>query len=135
MKNEKGELIFAETTKDKADMLVKTFSQLPFVPHTSTHQNQIENFLLNSITPLRNQELQQEENGINSDITKDEILEAIKNLPLFKAQGIDEIHNQMIKNGGEVILDSLFLLFNWSYKIGHFPQKMETISNLSNTKT
>jgi len=57
---------------------------------------------------------------INQDITVQEIMEAIKE---FKAQGPDDIHNQMIKHGGMAMVESLQLLFNWSYRIGYFPVK------------
>ncbi|ETO00648.1 hypothetical protein RFI_36792, partial [Reticulomyxa filosa] len=55
------------------------------------------------------------------DITKEEI-EALRYISSHKAQGPDNIHNQMIKNGGQALIDSLVVLFNWSFKIGYVPR-------------
>ncbi|ETO36726.1 hypothetical protein RFI_00336, partial [Reticulomyxa filosa] len=39
----------------------------------------------------------------------------------IKAQGSDNIHNQMLKNGGNAMIDSLLFLFGWSFRIGYMP--------------
>ncbi|ETN97830.1 hypothetical protein RFI_39696, partial [Reticulomyxa filosa] len=42
-----------------------------------------------------------------SNITKEEVIDAIRNLSPYKAQGPDNIHNQMLKNGGNAMIESL----------------------------
>ncbi|ETN98128.1 hypothetical protein RFI_39389, partial [Reticulomyxa filosa] len=55
-------------------------------------------------------------------ITGEELIEAMRHISSYKAQGPDIIHNQMIKNGGQSMIDSLVLLFDWSYSIGYMPK-------------
>ncbi|ETO36210.1 hypothetical protein RFI_00852 [Reticulomyxa filosa] len=54
------------------------------------------------------------------DITK-EIIESLRHLSPYKAQGPDNIHNQMLKNGDNPMIDSLVFLFGWSFRVGYMP--------------
>ena len=56
------------------------------------------------------------------DITIQEIKEAIAHIGSYKAEGHDNIHNMFIKNGGNMLVNCLHYLFNWSYSIGYFPE-------------
>jgi len=123
--NVNGDVISAQTTKEKVDMLVSHFAKPPFSPDQSSisKQVEIENYLETIANGTKQIELIENLEDINQDITTQEIMEAIKELHLFKAQGPDDIHNQMIKHGGMAMVESLQLLFNWSYRIGYFPVK------------
>ena len=70
-------------------------------------------------------------------ITEVEIIEALKHTSPYKVQGPDSIHNQMLKYGGQPLIDSLSLviLFDWSFKIGHFPKNVEKCKYCPNSKT
>ncbi|ETO36481.1 hypothetical protein RFI_00581, partial [Reticulomyxa filosa] len=48
-----------------------------------------------------------------SNITKEEVIEAMRHLSPYKAQGPDNIYNQMLKNDGNVMIESLVFLFGW----------------------
>ncbi|ETO09288.1 hypothetical protein RFI_28099 [Reticulomyxa filosa] len=43
----------------------------------------------------------------HSDITREEVIEALRHLSPCKAQGPDNINDQMLKNGGNAMIDSL----------------------------
>ncbi|ETO35852.1 hypothetical protein RFI_01210, partial [Reticulomyxa filosa] len=66
-----------------------------------------------------------------SDITKEEVIDAMKHLSPYKAQGPDNIHNQMLKNGGNAIIGSLIFLFGWDMPIAWKRQTLP-IALLSN---
>ncbi|ETN97632.1 hypothetical protein RFI_39897 [Reticulomyxa filosa] len=57
----------------------------------------------------------------------------IKWISQKKAQGPDNIHNQMIKNGGQSLIDSLVVLFNWSSRLD-MSKIMEASEYCSNSK-
>ncbi|ETO18304.1 hypothetical protein RFI_18970 [Reticulomyxa filosa] len=50
-----------------------------------------------------------------SDITKGEVIETLRHLSSYKAQ----VHNQMLKNGGNAMIESLVFLFGWSFRMGY----------------
>lgn len=60
---------------------------------------------------------------LNRPITPEEVDEAIDHVGGWKASGHDDIHNQLLKQGGDHFIDSLVLLFNWSFKIGYMPKQ------------
>ncbi|ETN97791.1 hypothetical protein RFI_39735, partial [Reticulomyxa filosa] len=47
------------------------------------------------------------------------MIEAMRHLSPYKAQGPDNIHNQMLKNGGNAMIESLVFLFGWSFRMGY----------------
>ncbi|ETO08416.1 hypothetical protein RFI_28971 [Reticulomyxa filosa] len=53
-----------------------------------------------------------------ADITKEEVIESLRHLSPYKAQSPDNIHNQMLKNSGNVMIDSLVFLF---FRMGYMP--------------
>ena len=55
-------------------------------------------------------------------ITEEEIIEALRHISQYKAQGCDNIHNSMVKNGGNTLIQSLLFLFDWSFQIGYMPK-------------
>ncbi|ETO36227.1 hypothetical protein RFI_00835 [Reticulomyxa filosa] len=44
---------------------------------------------------------------ISIKVTKEEVIESMRHLSPYKAQGPDNIHNQILKNGGNAMIDSL----------------------------
>ncbi|ETO36209.1 hypothetical protein RFI_00853, partial [Reticulomyxa filosa] len=68
-----------------------------------------------------------------SEITEEEVIEALRHISVNKAQGPDNIHNQMIKNGGQAMIDSLVLLFDWNFRVG-YAQIMKECKHCSNTR-
>src|SRR4051812_24130565 len=54
-------------------------------------------------------------------ITEEEVIDALRLISPYKAQGHDNIHNAMLKNGGEALIKSLVFLFDWSFQIAHMP--------------
>jgi ribonuclease HI len=60
---------------------------------------------------------------LNNIITEDEVIEARKHVGYNKASGPDNIHNQLLKHGGDYFNQSLTILFNWSYTIGYMPKQ------------
>ncbi|ETO36675.1 hypothetical protein RFI_00387 [Reticulomyxa filosa] len=57
---------------------------------------------------------------------EEDVIEAMRYISSHKAQGSDNIHNQMVKNGGQSMIDSLVMLFDWSYSIGYMPKSWKT---------
>ncbi|ETN97886.1 hypothetical protein RFI_39640, partial [Reticulomyxa filosa] len=68
------------------------------------------------------------------EITEEEVIETLRHISMNKAQGPDNIHNQMIKNGGQAMIDSLVLLFDWSFRI-RYAQIIEEGEYCPNTET
>lgn len=61
-----------------------------------------------------------------SNVTNDEIKQAIKILPANKGPGPDHIHPKIIKNMQNVLIPELNHLFNTSIKNHHFPNILKT---------
>ena len=59
---------------------------------------------------------------IDEEISREEILKAIKNSKNNKASGPDLITNEMIKCGMDSLINPLFMLFNSILKTGTFPE-------------
>ncbi len=65
----------------------------------------------------------QSDDALNKDITIDELSSCIKRLKRGKSPGIDGILPDMIKDGGELVKQSLLWLFNCMLA-GHFPERL-----------
>ena len=63
------------------------------------------------------------DDALNKDITIDELCSCIKRLKRGKSPGIDGILPDMIKDGGELVKQSLLWLFNCMLA-GHFPERL-----------
>ena len=63
------------------------------------------------------------DDALNKDITIDELCSCIKQLKRGKSPGIDGILPDMIKDGGELVKQSLLWLFNCMLA-GHFPERL-----------
>ena len=63
---------------------------------------------------------------LNSDITEQEISEAIHKLKNNKACGYDNVLNEYFINCGDVLMPCLLLLFNNVFKSGYFPHSWST---------
>lgn len=144
---------YATTTPEKAEILANQFAKPPQPPDDDTFDNEIEvtDFIENHVNPLRKQELFEDEekqeieigeyhyfNDNNNDeltpqekelqllnrpINCKEIEAAIMHVGGWKASGPDNIHNQLLKHGGDYFILSLKILFNWSYTIGYMPKQ------------
>ncbi|ETO10607.1 hypothetical protein RFI_26772 [Reticulomyxa filosa] len=107
----------AKIDKEKAEMLVLWFSQ----PHNHQvilkKQKNIINWwkmkLKNDCYPLWDEYRQM-------DVTKDEVVEALRYISSHKAQGLDNIHNQMTKNGGQELICSLIDYLIGASRLGMF---------------
>ena len=66
-------------------------------------------------------------------ITQAEVQNVICALHAYKATGPDEVHNLMLKRGGNPVVQSLEFLFNYSLRIGHMP-KMEEVEHITDPK-
>ncbi|VDI50926.1 Hypothetical predicted protein [Mytilus galloprovincialis] len=62
-------------------------------------------------------------NILDVDITTDEIIKSIKALKNGKSTAMDLVSNEMLKYGGQAILNPLTKLFNFILNIGQFPSK------------
>ena len=60
------------------------------------------------------------DDALNKDITLDELCSCIKRLKRGKSPGMDGVLQDMIKDGGELVKQSLLWLFNCMLA-GHFP--------------
>ncbi len=123
--NKDGDII-ARSEKEKADELNQFCANLgkhPDLPPNTRFTRKIEE----EISELRNKKPRELEyasldtENINCQIKTHEIRRSITELNAYKAMGPDKIHNLMLKNGGEQLLRSLVILFNWSFSIGYFP--------------
>ncbi|ETO08130.1 hypothetical protein RFI_29259 [Reticulomyxa filosa] len=96
----------AKTDKEKAEMLVSWFSQPPQPPSYSEETKEHYQLVEDEITALIDMNKDEEMScyplwdEYQMDITEEEIIEALRYISSHKAQGPDNIHNQMIKNGG-----------------------------------
>ena len=63
------------------------------------------------------------DDALNKDITVEELCSCIKRLKRGKSPGIDGILPDMIKDGGELVKQSLLWLFNCMLA-GHFPERL-----------
>ncbi|ETN99930.1 hypothetical protein RFI_37537, partial [Reticulomyxa filosa] len=106
----------AKTDKEKAEMLVSWFSQPPQPPSYSEETKEHYQLVGDEITAVIDTKRYEEINHRRRNI------EALRYISSHKAQGPDNIHNQMIKNGGQALINSLVVLFNWSFKIGYVPR-------------
>ncbi|ETO00932.1 hypothetical protein RFI_36508 [Reticulomyxa filosa] len=59
------------------------------------------------------------------EITEEEVIEATRHISSHKTQGPDNIHNQMIKNGGQSMIDSLVLFFGRWQTLFQFQNQIE----------
>jgi hypothetical protein len=85
----------------------------------------VEDYLLQHDDNCRecNSELDIEESDVNKDVTLVEIENAIDDLKLSKAEGIDGIGNEILKNSKIVIVPMLCILFNHLLSSGIFPNE------------
>ena len=60
-------------------------------------------------------------NILDVDITTDEIIKSIKALKNGKSTAMDLVSNEMLKYGGQAILNPLTKLFNFILDIGQSP--------------
>ena len=63
-----------------------------------------------------------EDHILNNEISKEEILKAVKTLKNGKAAGTDFISNEMIKSGIPILVNPLHKLFNLVFQSGTFPE-------------
>ncbi|ETO01297.1 hypothetical protein RFI_36143, partial [Reticulomyxa filosa] len=124
----------AETDIEKAEMFAKWFAEPPQPPKSlnEEHYKLVEEFTSSVEEMEKEIEIDSDiwtEEWHQTDITEGEIIEAIRRISPYKAQGSDSMHNIMLKNGGNAIVESLALLFKWSYRIGYVPRKWK-IANI-----
>ncbi|ETO06867.1 hypothetical protein RFI_30525, partial [Reticulomyxa filosa] len=119
----------AETDIEKANLLANWFAQPPQPPKPSNenkeHYEYVEDEICSVVQMSKETELSEwylMDAWYQSEITEEEVIEAIRHISAYKSQGPDNIHNLMLKNGGQSLINSLVLLFGWSYKIGYFPK-------------
>jgi len=105
----------------KLELLNNNFIKPPQHPPQLDHQfhQQIETY----ITNIDNDDMKSPLNqtNLNAPITINEIQQATKRLKNNKAMGPDNIHNQLITNGGPIMHQSLQQLFNISLNQGILP--------------
>ncbi|ETO00876.1 hypothetical protein RFI_36564 [Reticulomyxa filosa] len=102
----------AKIDKEKAEMLVLYYSE-----ETKGRYQLVEDKITAVIDTIIDEEMNCYplwDEYHQMDITEDEVIEALRYISSHKAQGPDNIHNQMIKNSGQALIDSLIVLFNWS---------------------
>ncbi|ETN98538.1 hypothetical protein RFI_38954 [Reticulomyxa filosa] len=95
----------ARSDADKAFLLTKTFAEPPQPPNDvdEKHYEMVENEIKCKVAISK--PLEVDESCIwpfdihQSDITREKVIEALMHLSPYKAQGPDNIHNQMLKNG------------------------------------
>ncbi|ETO12526.1 hypothetical protein RFI_24849 [Reticulomyxa filosa] len=121
--------LIAEADIDKANLLANWFAQPPQPPKSSNeddgHYEYVEDEICSVVQMSKEVELSEYyliDKWHQSEITEEEVIEAIRHVSAYKSQGPDNIHNLMLKNGGQSLINSLVLLFGWSYKIGYFPK-------------
>ncbi|ETO08756.1 hypothetical protein RFI_28632 [Reticulomyxa filosa] len=119
---EKGSI--AENDIDKANLL----AHCPPEPSNEDkeHYEYVEDEICSVVQMSREIELNEFfllHEWYQSEITEEEVIEAIRHISAYKSQGPDNIHNLMLKNGGQSLIDSLVILFGWSYRIGYFPKE------------
>ncbi|ETO00440.1 hypothetical protein RFI_37004, partial [Reticulomyxa filosa] len=117
----------ARSDIDKAYLLAKTFAEPPQPPKDvdEKHYEMIEDDIRFKVAISKSLELNDNFIGVSdthqSNITKEEVIEAMRHLSPYKAQGPDNIHNQRLKNGGNAMIESLVFLFGWSFRMGYIP--------------
>ncbi|ETO08846.1 hypothetical protein RFI_28541 [Reticulomyxa filosa] len=119
----------AKTDNEKAELLISWFAQPPQPPNfsddTKEHYQSVEDEIVSAVEMKRESEINNCDEFLEphqETITEVEIIEALRHISAYKAQGPDSIHNQMLKNGGQSMIDSMSLLFDWSFKIGYVPK-------------
>ncbi|ETO33162.1 hypothetical protein RFI_03948 [Reticulomyxa filosa] len=115
---------------DKVKLLVDSFSQPPQPPNNAInytgYYQSIENEIASVFAIFRDEEMKNRSVNLcdkhQSEITESEVIEALRHISCYKAQGPDNIHNLMLKNGGDSILQSLVFLLGWSFRMGYMPK-------------
>ncbi|ETO00161.1 hypothetical protein RFI_37298, partial [Reticulomyxa filosa] len=54
-----------------------------------------------------------------SEITEEEVIDALRHISCYIAQGPDNIHNLMLKNSGDSLIQSIVFMFGWSFQMGY----------------
>ena len=112
---------------------VQYFEQQVYPPHVDYfdhgHMNNILNQVTSSQTNLAHYDDQNKSDllqFLNSPITLDEIIKAMKKLKCKKAAGVDGISAEFLKHGCNELLPALVLLFNTIITNGEYPSKWAT---------
>ena len=117
----------------KLEILNNNFIKPPQPPSQQDHQfyQHVNDFINNHHNHGYTSPLDQ--TALNKLISIDEIIQSIKLLPTNKAMGPDNIHNQMLINGGSTLYCALQQLFNISLIRGELPTqwKMANICPIS----
>ncbi|ETO06818.1 reverse transcriptase, partial [Reticulomyxa filosa] len=107
----------AENDIDKANLLARWFAQPPQPPKPSNedaeHYEYVKDEICSVVQMSRESELDTSWLILEwhqADITEEEIIEAIGQVSSFKSQDPDNIHNLMLKKGGQSLIDSLVML-------------------------
>ena len=105
-------------------MVPSTSTTSKLSDETAEHYQLVEDEIATVVEMARDVEMNNYPNLFDhqSSITEEEVIEALRHISAYKALGPDNIHNQMLKNGGQAIIKSLVLLFDWSFKIVHVPR-------------
>src|ERR1700733_4517464 len=106
---------------------MRFLKEIDVQPPTSSdpkHYEYVEDEIASIVAMSRTHEMSEYSNFSElhqTDITEHEVIEALRHVSPYKSQGPDNIHNVILKNGGKSLINSLLLLFKWSFQIGYMP--------------
>ena len=110
--NEEGTAVTDDV--GKAELLSQTYSSDSNYICTSPYNDKVETYV-NNVNTRGDTDWESE------PITQGEVETIISAIQAYKATGPDEIHNLMLKRGGNAVVQSLVFLFNLSLQTGHVP--------------
>ena len=111
--------IYYDTTK-QAEILHETLIHPP--PPNYHHSHKTFHDKINKLSTSIEYNKDTTNNILNSTIQKYEILNCIMELDPDKAIGPDKIHNKMIAQAKDILIEELYILFNNCLKDGIYPQ-------------
>ena len=116
----------AESDIDKSNLMVECYSSPPQSTSNpmTNHYNEVEDYIKSLDKDIELKEETNDKEELHQQaITREEVIESLRHIEKWKAIGPDDIHNEMLKNGGETLVNSLLYLFNSCLKAGYFPKQ------------
>ncbi|ETO23580.1 hypothetical protein RFI_13599 [Reticulomyxa filosa] len=100
----------AETDIDKANLLANWFAQPPHPSKSSNEGNEHYEYVKDKICSVVQMSKEAELSEYYFDEITEEVTEAIRHLSAYKSQSNDNIHNLMLKNSGQSMENSKFVV-------------------------